>query len=162
MNRVESGSDAWHWEQKYNLIISITCTFAGLFVFGSLSLFSTEWLSEMLWIIMYTLLTTPHYYCNLWKLRCSLVASITAIERPQSHLTTDYPLVVQIQSAYELQLNQIIRHHEEWIISPGYLNTHSTMPSWHRHCHCHRRSGQPARCTASYAFECVIDGQHMK
>lgn len=52
-------------------------------------------------------------------LRC--VVSITFIVRPQSHLSKDYPRIWNHSRAYELQLNQIIRHRDEWIISPGYL-----------------------------------------
>lgn len=72
-------------------------------------------------------------------------------EWPQSHLPEDLP--PHESNAYELQLNQIIRHHNEWIISPGYLSQHSML--WQQEIY------RPTRCTAIVCtrFKCIIDGQ---
>lgn len=129
-------------QRYYNLIISFTCIYLMMMMICVcvcvVSLFPSDayvvlYCINVWWIITcaHTVHTTPHHYCNLWKLPlyahiCVLRATICLYVYYMATLTlTCRQITLNVWKSImptNQQLNQIKRHHDEWIISPGYLS----------------------------------------
>lgn len=117
-------------KQEYNLIISFECILHILLVraivYAVLCVVPFfEMDDDEVWII------TCASHCSVFKtpLIIAIIMKITLLvcrfdyfyRVATESLVELPPLNAWSRNVYELQLNQIIRHHDEWIISPGHL-----------------------------------------
>lgn len=125
---------SWKWligitralEQEYNLIISIDCYISWCEHAASVSGSNIpRWMMMIMMkyeFITCASFTAPLIIAIIMENYASSLCRFDYFYRVATEsLVKDYPRIWNHNRAYELQLNQIIRHHDEWIISPGYL-----------------------------------------
>lgn len=120
-------------QHKYNLIISFTCIYLcdTASKWGACGFTVVPCDAGDVWITTCALCTQhpiiiaiyENYAVRYWLVACRFDYFYYAATRVTCRQIT---LLHEHRNADELQLNQIIRHHDEWIISPGYLS-HSVI-----------------------------------